>query len=1145
MVTGLSAWQRGLTALSITVLALATAALLLWPVNDVAAAPQPPDTSGLTSGAGLKPAGQTDLSFPSPISAYVFYPNVPANETLPEAIGGSGAITYSIAPTPDNGLAFSPATATDPNRLIGTPTDIADTVRYTIAATDPAGQTATTIVSVTVIADVCSGTTDWHPTAGYTDDLIKVCNILLSAKDDLTGVLATATLDWSAATDLSDWDGIGTETADDWARLEIKVQTTLLCGSIPPELGALPNLWRLILVRNELTGSIPPELAAPPDLEILNLTNNYLTGGIPPELGALPILKELSLGAREIYDDAFGTNKTACTPEEFGLTGGIPTELGQLSTLQDLNLIRNKLDGEIPPELGQLSALKFLSLYVNQLEGEIPEELGNLSELTSLRIDDNRLIGEIPQKLGQLSKLNNLNLSANQLTGEIPDQLGNLQALGSLRLSANLLTGEIPPALGNLAALYSLSLDNNQLTGEIPPALGSLSGLWWLYLDNNQLSGNIPPELGNLSSLVYLHLNNNQLTGEIPPALGSLSNLYRLFLNDNQLTGGIPAEFADTDPATPEGLTGLALLTLYNNFLTTPVKFTVMPAKPLERPLYENEGATDFTARLEITDPGTLWASGLADPPGLVDANLASGTITATGTGAIDVVDVAIDRASHDFVIGEGETITGDLIFTLTPTDDDVFSADETVTFTVSGIGAPGGTGTMLVADSVEVVIVVADDEPGLTLTASPTVVPEDAGATTVTLTALLSGGLAPTGGAEVSLTYAGAAIAGTDYTASATVGASHTSIVIPAGERIATADIVITPQNDRLFGGDKIIALTGAISRLGLESKKATITIEDDESPPTGLTLTASHDTFAENAAPRSGVTVTAKLTGGSLLATETIVTLEDADAATATYGLHYAGSRVIGIPTLHRSAFIIIFPVDNDRADGDKTVILTGNAAGLGLTSNQVTITITDDDRTSRLSTAVPLPTVAGPATPAPTPTSSPTHTPTPTPAHTPTPEADDPVSTPTPTPAGRATPAPTPTSSPAHTPTPEADGPVFTPTPTPAAILVAVLVVTPTPTPITTPTPTPTPTSAAAAQPVAAPTNTSLPTSTPVTAQRPTSTPGPTPTPAPAPTVAPTPPVADGLSALPWWRWLLLLLLLLLVAFTIWRILRWRRG
>ena len=54
------------------------------------------------------------------------------SETLPEATGGDGALTYAISPQLPPGLAFEPAT----RLLSGTPTSAQPPTRYTYTATD-------------------------------------------------------------------------------------------------------------------------------------------------------------------------------------------------------------------------------------------------------------------------------------------------------------------------------------------------------------------------------------------------------------------------------------------------------------------------------------------------------------------------------------------------------------------------------------------------------------------------------------------------------------------------------------------------------------------------------------------------------------------------------------------------------------------------------------------------------------------------------------------------------------------------------------------------------------------------------------------------------------------------------------------------
>lgn len=286
------------------------------------------------------------------------------------------------------------------------------------------------------------------------------------------------------------------------------------------------HVWGLVLNSNQLTGSLPPELGDLPEIVGLTLYQNQLTGSIPPELGNLPNLLGITLYGNQ-------------------LSGSIPPELGNLSTLTVLSLYNNLLTGSIPPELGNLSNLGTLHLRFNELTGSIPSELGDLSSLEYLHLGSNQLTGGIPPELGGLSILQELRLDRNPLGGSIPPELGNLANLTALELDFAGLTGPMPPQLGDVSSLETLTVTSNQLDGSIPPELGDLSSLTVLGLSNNQFEGSIPPEIGNLSNLTSLFLSANRLSGAIPAELGLLSNLIRLDLFSNRLNGEIPAEIED------------------------------------------------------------------------------------------------------------------------------------------------------------------------------------------------------------------------------------------------------------------------------------------------------------------------------------------------------------------------------------------------------------------------------------------------------------------------------------------------------------------------------------------------------------------------------------------------------------------------
>ena len=255
------------------------------------------------------------------------------------------------------------------------------------------GMTATAHLTV---PKVCTQTTLGQAPA-QVPALAKDCNILMAAKDALRG---TGTLNWSAATAMTGWDGVtvsGTPSRVTGLALSLRGLT----GSVPAKLGALSALRSLDLSWNKLTGSIPATLGDLGEMRSLSLFRTSLGGSIPPELGDLAKLEQLSLS------------------QSF-LSGTIPAEFGKLTNLEGLYLYQNRLTGPVPKELGSLSSLENLVLSSNRLDGAIPVELGNLTALTSLRLDQNQLTGDVPWDLARLTALTHIFLAGNTLTGCIP-----------------------------------------------------------------------------------------------------------------------------------------------------------------------------------------------------------------------------------------------------------------------------------------------------------------------------------------------------------------------------------------------------------------------------------------------------------------------------------------------------------------------------------------------------------------------------------------------------------------------------------------------------------------------------------------------------------------------------------------------------
>ena len=347
-------------------------------------------------------------------------------------------VSHSIIVGNDAGK-FTISTSTGTITLTGT-VDPGAVAFYalTVEASDDEGETSTALVGVAVLLDECSnGTVVPRPRSN--PRLVRDCSMLLASRDTLAG---DASLDWSADTDVNDWQGVRVQRGDSPYVRVLLLPDAGLTGSIPAALGGLADLRRVDLDYNSLTGGLPRELGSLYDVELMYLNHNNLTGAIPPELGQLRNLNSLFLTSNN-------------------LTGGIPPELGNLRSLTELIIEENSLTGVIPVELGALSNLKSLYLSENNLSGGIPPELGNLSNLKYLLLEGNPLGGEIPSELGGLTRLENVYLRHNGLTGQIPAAWGDLPNLTSLYLNGNSLTGCIPSGLRDVeeSDLEGLGLD--------------------------------------------------------------------------------------------------------------------------------------------------------------------------------------------------------------------------------------------------------------------------------------------------------------------------------------------------------------------------------------------------------------------------------------------------------------------------------------------------------------------------------------------------------------------------------------------------------------------------------------------------------------------------------------------------------------
>ena len=241
------------------------------------------------------------------------------------------------------------------------------------------------------------------------------------------------------------------------------------------------------------------------------------------------------------------------------------------------------------------------------------------------------------------------------------------------------------------------------------------------------------------------------------------------------------------------------------------------------------------------------------------------------------------------------------------------------------------------------------DDSKAITLGVSPASVAENAGATTVTVTAGLDAGTAPMATEVTVSRTGGTATSGTDHAA-----VDSFTVTIPAGQASGTGTFTFTPTDDSDAEGAETVVLSASATPLqppmDLTGGTATLTITDDDSVPTDILLSVSQNTFAENAGATT-VTVTAALDAGTRDTATTV--LVGLNAGTATDGTDYADvdffALTIPADSTSATATFTFTPTDDSLREATETLLLGAGVVGdadLADWEDAVTLTITDDD-------------------------------------------------------------------------------------------------------------------------------------------------------------------------------------------------------
>ena len=304
------------------------------------------------------------------------------------------------------------------------------------------------------------------------------------------------------------------------------------------------------------------------------------------------------------------------------------------------------------------------------------------------------------------------------------------------------------------------------------------------------------------------------------------------------------------------------------------------------------------------------------------------GVGSGTATSGTDFAPVS----SFTITIAENE-LSNTGTFTLSPTNDTVDEPDETVRIRPRSI-----TTGLTVADLL-VTIEDNDAAPTVTLSLSDSSIEENGGSATVTASLSHASSEATTVTVSVSPDIPATA---SDYSLSA-----NTVLMIAAGQTSSTGEVTIAGVDNDVDSADKTVRVQGAaVNSLGATGPSdVQLTLEDDDTASTGVTLTVSPDSVSEGANATT-ITVTASLNGGTR--GESTAVAVTVGSGTATSGTDFAevAGFTITIPAniqSHTGTFSLS-PTQDTVDEPNETVSVTGSVTGLVVTGSEVGIT--DDD-------------------------------------------------------------------------------------------------------------------------------------------------------------------------------------------------------
>ena len=307
--------------------------------------------------------------------------------------------------------------------------------------------------------------------------------------------------------------------------------------------------------------------------------------------------------------------------------------------------------------------------------------------------------------------------------------------------------------------------------------------------------------------------------------------------------------------------------------------------------------------------------------------------------------DIDYPASADTVVIPAGNTAA---TFTVSTTDDTLVEGGETFLVALEearrGAGAPPERVPLGVTQAFTTIVDNDAVPDGLTVSATPARLTEDAGATDLTVTVTLDGTTQFIVDTPVTIEFINRPNVNLNATLGEDYSATTANVVIPAGQSSVTTTVALTPVDDNIAEDNEVARLTAKSTAL-TGSDGLGIVIEDNDVEPVEVVITATPGTLDET----SGLTplnVTASLVGQTARQVDTVVTVIT-NSGTATVGEDFETAAItltVPVGEMSASGTLNLTVTDDTAHESDETLEISGNVPGLMVTGAEVTIR--DDD-------------------------------------------------------------------------------------------------------------------------------------------------------------------------------------------------------